>query len=305
MRGHHPQLEPGPGLAGSLRDGPQRAPGRLGRVGLDDGRVQARKIAPLRVELGGQVDGRRGPVEVAAGDLLAHDLGHALLVLAVAVAEQERDHDALHPRVQEPGRGLAGVLLAQGQHLLAEDVDAPAHSEHALAGDEGLVVMVGDQVQAVGVRVAEVGLDAALHLEHVLVPGGHDRAHAPALPAEEPVEHRRAREDPARDRRERLRGRAVPLAQRVLGGVHEPLRLVFGGGLRLAHDEVAGLVHDEGVGHRAARVYGQDLRPVLGRNGAQSPAFLSGVAPAGVRASDIGPTVLRGSRPCAPLGVRV
>ena len=43
-------------------------------------------------------------------------------------------------------------------------------------GTSGVVVVVGGDVQAVGVGVAEVGLDAALHLQRVLLAGGDDHA---------------------------------------------------------------------------------------------------------------------------------
>ena len=85
------------------------------------------------------------------------------------------------PVVEQLVGGLARVLLAQRQHLVAEHVDAAAHALHSLARDQRLVVVVGGDVEPVGVGEAEVGLDPALDLQVVLLAGGDDRADAPAL----------------------------------------------------------------------------------------------------------------------------
>ena len=109
MRGHHPQLEAGPGLLGLIAHRLQRAARGLGGVGLDQGRVQPRQVAAQRVELRGEED-RDLPVEAAARLLLVEDLADADLVLGVAVAEQQADADPLDLGVQQLRGGLAGVL---------------------------------------------------------------------------------------------------------------------------------------------------------------------------------------------------
>ena len=190
-------------------------------------------------------------------------------MLGVAVAEQQADADPLDPGVEQLGGGLAGVGLAQRHHLVAEHVDPPAHALHPLARDERRVVVVGREVEPVGVRVAEVGLDPALDPQVVLLPGGDDRADLEALAREQPVEHRGAAVDPGGDRAERLLRGRVPLLERVVGGLHEADRLVLGRRLRLADDERARLVDDEGVGHRPAGVDRQHLgRSRLGHRAA-------------------------------------
>ncbi len=253
VRGHHSQLEAGAGLLGLLAHSLQGPPRGLRGVGLDQGRVEPRQVAAHRVELRGDED-RHLPVEAPLGLLLLDDLGHPQLVLGVAIAEQQRDADALDFGVEQLGRRGPGILLAQRQHLGAEDVDAAPHPLHPIPRDQRLVVEVGGEMEAVRVGVAEVGLDPALDPQVVLLPGADDRADLEPLAREQPVEHRGAAEDPRDDAGEGLgRGRA-PLLQRVLGGAHEADRLVLRRRLGLADDETARLIDDEGVCHRAAGV---------------------------------------------------
>ena len=121
--------KPAPASFVSLADRLQRAARGLGRVGLDQGRVEPREVAAHRVELRGEED-RHLAVRSALGLLLVDDLRHPQLVLGVAVAEQERDADPLDAGVEQLARRLAHVLLAERDHLVAEDVDAPAHALH-------------------------------------------------------------------------------------------------------------------------------------------------------------------------------
>jgi hypothetical protein len=133
-----------------------------------------------------------------------------------------------------------------------------SHAADARSRHERLVVVVGGDVEAVGVGVAEIRLDAALQAQHVLHPAGEDQAHAAALALEQAVEHGRARVDPAHHRGHGRVDLEVPVAQRVAGRGHEPLRLVLRRRLRLADDERARAVDDERVGHRPPGVDGQD-----------------------------------------------
>jgi hypothetical protein len=133
---------------------------------------------------------------------------------------------------------------------------------YSSTGDQRIVVVVGGDVEAVGVGEAEVGLDPALHLQRVLLPGGDQRADPPALAAEQAVQHRGAAEDGGLDPREALLRRRVPLPEGVLGGGHQPHRLVLRRGLRLADHEVAFVVDDEGIGHRSAGIDRQHARVV-------------------------------------------
>jgi len=137
-------------------------------------------------------------------------------------------------------------------------LESPISSASQRAPTTPRVVMVGGDVQPVGVGEAEIGLHAALHLQRVLLPGGDDHADVEPVAGQQPVEHRGAAEHGRADLRERLRHRRVPLAHRVVGRHHQPAALVLGGRLRLADHEVAGLVDDEGVRHRPARVDRQD-----------------------------------------------
>ena len=172
----------------------------------------------------------------------------------VAVAEEQRDDDSLDALVEQRRRGLARIGLAQRQRLAAEHVDPPPHAVHPLARDERLIVEVGCEVEAVGVGVAEVGLDRTLDSQVVLLPGADDETDPAALPRQQAVEHRRAGEDAGGDVREGSLGRRAPLLERVLRRAHEARRLVLGSGLRLADHELARGVDDERVGHRAAGV---------------------------------------------------
>ena len=134
----------------------------------------------------------------------------------VAVAEQQRHADALDPGVKQGARSRAHVLLAQRQNLVAEQVDATADPVNAVARYERRVVVVRGDVQPVGVGVAEVALDAALHLQRVLLARGDDHADIEPSAREQPVEHRRAAEHTRADAREDLLGLEVPLAQRIV-----------------------------------------------------------------------------------------
>ncbi len=271
MRRHHPELEPGAGVLGLVADPLHRAARGLGRVRLDQGRVEPWQVAAQRIELGGQVHRHvpstvRGPSGAYAALALGllEDLADADLVLGVAVAEQQADADALDLGVEQRLGRVARVGLAQRQHLGAHHVDPPAHALDQLALDDRLVVEVGREVEPVRVGEPEVGLDAALDPQVVLLAGRDDRADAPPRPREQPVEHRGARVDPRGDRAERLRRRRVPLRERVVGGLHEPDRLVVRRRLRLADDEGARAVDDEGVGHRPAGVDRQHPGVALG-----------------------------------------
>jgi hypothetical protein len=259
---HHAELEAGAGVLGALADGAQRASRRFRRVSLDHGGVQAREVAAGGVELA-RDEQRAVAVEPARVLLLLEDLLHARLVGGVAVGEEQRHADALDAIVEQGSRGFSYVLLAQGQHLVAEQVDAASDTVHSLARDQGRVVVVGGDVEAVGVRVAEVRLDAALHLERVLLPGGDDHAHVEALALQQAIEHRGAAEHAGVDAREGVARLEVPLPERVLRGVHQSVALVLGGRLGLAHYEAPTLVDDERVRHRAAGIDRQHARRVL------------------------------------------
>ncbi len=259
VRGHHPQLEGGVSLLRLLADLLHRCAGGLGGVGLDQRRVEPREIAAQWVQLRSKVNGDRA-VHAALGLDLGDDLRRPPLVRGVAVTEQEADADSLDAGVEELGRGFVDVLLAQRQDLGAHDVDSPTDSLHLLARDDRLVVVVGRDVETVGIREAEVGLNPALDPQVVLVAGRDDRADVAPGPREQAVEHRRARVDPGGDPRERLLGARVPLLERVVCRLHEADRLVLGRRLGLADDEAAGAVDDERVGHRPAGVDGKHAR---------------------------------------------
>ena len=62
--------------------------------------------------------------------------------------------------VGELGDRRAGLVLVERDRLVAEEVDPAAHAPDPLARDQRLVVVVGGDVEAVGVGIAEVGLDA-------------------------------------------------------------------------------------------------------------------------------------------------
>src|SRR6185312_6240151 len=103
-----------------------------------------------------------------------------------------------------------GVLLAQLQDLVAEQIDPSPNPMYSIPWDQRIVVVMGGDVEAIGVGEAEVGLDPALHLQRVLLTGGDQRADPAALAAEQAVQHRGAAEDGGLDPREALLRRRVP-----------------------------------------------------------------------------------------------
>ena len=247
VRGHHAQVEPGAGLAGGLAHPLELLATGLGGVGLDQGRVQPREVAAHRIQLARQEDRD-------VGGQLGGQLADPLLVLGVAIAVEQRDDDPLDVGVAQLGERGTRLVLVQRDRRLAEPVDPLPHPLDEAAGDERFVVVVGGDVQAVRVGIAEVGLDAALEPERVLGAAGDDDADPAPLALEQPVEHRRARVDAGDDSRQRRRRLAVPVGEGVARRGHESHRLVLRGGLGLADHELAGPVDDERVGHRPAGV---------------------------------------------------
>ena len=264
MRGHHPQLEAGARLLRLVAHRLEAAAGGLGCVGLDQGRVEPGQVPPHRVELRGEEDGHR-PVQTPLPLLLVEDLAHADLVLGVSVGEQQADADAAYLRIQQRRRGLAHILLAKRRHLGAEHVDPPPHAPHPFPRDKRRVVVMGRQVEAVRVGVAEVGLDAPLDSQVVLLSRSDDRPDLESLSGEQSVEHRGPAVDARGDPAEGPLRRRLPLLERVAGRLHEADRLVLRRRLRLADHERARLVDDEGVGHRPAGIDRQHSGTALRR----------------------------------------
>lgn len=218
VRGHDPQVEGGARLARHAAHLLQLLARGLGRVGLDQRGVQAREVAPHRVELGGQE--HRAVAVLAARALdLVDDLLDALLVRGVAVRVEQAHDDRLDALVEQLLGGLARLVLVERDRDVAEQVDALANALHQLARHERLVVVVRRDVQPVGVGKAEVGLDPALQAQVVLETARDDAADAPALALEQPVEHRRAGVDPRDDAGERRLGIGLPVPQRVTRGL--------------------------------------------------------------------------------------
>ncbi len=203
-------------------------------------------------------------VNPALGEHLRGHVLHLQLVGGVAVGEQEVHADGLDASVQELLHRAAGRLLVDGDGGVAEDVYPFGDPPDQVPGHQGLVVLVGADVESVGVGVPEVALDAALQAEVILGTLGHDHPHLAALPLEQAVEHGGARVDTRNQRGERLVYGRVPVCQGVARRVEEPLGLVLGGGLRLADDERTFLVDDERVGHGPACVNREDSWGVHG-----------------------------------------
>ncbi len=253
MRRHHPQFERRAGLAHRLAHASQLFARWLRRVSLDQRRVEARQVAPQRVQVGGGVD-RNGAIDAALALHLLDDLAHPQLVLGIAIRAEQTDHDALDSRVEQRLGGGACVLLTQRQHLLPEHVDPTAHPEDPLARHERRVVVVRRDVQAIGVGEPEPRLDPSLEAQVVLVAGGHDQPDAPPAARQKAVEHRGTRVDARDHLREAVLGRQLPLRERIPRRRHEAERFVCGSGLGFPDDELAVLVDHERVGHRAAGI---------------------------------------------------
>ena len=253
--GHDAQIEARPLLLYPAVDLLELLPGWLGGKGLHGQGVHARKVAPHGIVVRGE---EQGHVQAPGADHLLGDLLHLELVGRVAVGEEEVDADGFDAQIQQLSDRSPRLILVQGDRLVAEDVGPLGHAAHEVAGHEGLVVLVGADVEPVRVGVAEIALDPPLEAEVVLHPLGHDHADPAPLSLQEAVEHGGSRVDPGRQGGECLLDRHVPVGQGVPGGAEKALALVLRGRLGLAHHELPFIVDDEGVGQGSPGIDGQD-----------------------------------------------
>ena len=126
----------------------------------------------------------------------------------------------------------------------------PANAQDALARHQRFVVVVRDDVEAVGERIAEIGLNGALGPEIVLHAPAHDDADLAPLALQQAVEHGGAGIDSSLEVREARVQPQVPVVQCVLRRLDEADRFIVRRRLRLADDEVAVLIDQEGIRHR-------------------------------------------------------
>ena len=101
-----------------------------------------------RADVGVQADGREALVlavlrqhlgrdrEERLRELLAHDLGHPLLVLGVEEREQEADGDRVDARLLEPAHLLARLLLVERHEHRAVARDPLGHGQPVAAADD-------------------------------------------------------------------------------------------------------------------------------------------------------------------------
>ncbi len=257
VAGHDAQIELG---ARGARRGPHRLqlhPRRLGRVGFEQGGVEARKVLPQRVQLRREVDGYR---HVFFFHHLGGNLADAAFVRRIFERIDQVDHNGLDLLGQQVLDGRPHLVLVERNSHLTKDIYPLADAENALAGHQGHVVAVRDDVQPIGVRIAQIGLDGPLQPEVVLHAGRHDDAAADALAFEQAVEHGRAGIDARLEHRKHVGYLQVPVAEGIFGRAHKADGLILGRGLRLANHKVTFFINDEGVRHGAAGVNGENLR---------------------------------------------
>ena len=142
-------------------------------------------------------------------------LGDAAFMLGIDEGEDEADTDRLAPDVEQ-GLGGGGCLgQHQRQYLTAGAVYASADAVNPRPRHQGFVVDMGHQVQAIGDRIAEVGLDAPFKLQIVLHAGGDDESDAAPLAFEQAVQHRGAGIDAGTDARHRGPDVEVPIGEGI------------------------------------------------------------------------------------------
>ena len=157
-----------------------------GGVGLDQHAVQPRLLADDRPDLVAGVD-----VDLGAGlrDLLAADLGDALLMHRIDVREDRHDADRIDLVLdQRLGRGH-DLMLVERQDDVAELVDALGDAMGAAARHQRIGVMMGHGMQPVGIGIVGPGLQAAAHQDHVLEALGGDQSEPAAGARQQRVEH--------------------------------------------------------------------------------------------------------------------
>ena len=124
---------------------------------------------------------------------------------------------------------------------------------------------MGGMMQGVGVGQAEPALAYTLVDEHIFVATADDDAHLGARPGDQSVEHGRACIYYGIDLTEQGRSLIVeldsPIAESIFKGFDVAYALVMGGGGGFAYGKPSRRVHDDRIGHCAAGIAGDNLRP--------------------------------------------
>ena len=191
-------------------------------------------------------------------DLLAADLGDALLVHRIDVREDRHDADRFDLVGDQLFGGGRDLMLVERQHDVAELVDALGDAMGAAARHQRIGMMMGHRMQPVGIGIVGPGLQAAAHQDHVLEALGGDQAEPAPGARQQRVEHAGAGIEHDVDAGKELFERDAPGVGRVLGRGQKALGLVLRRGRRLADLEVAVLIDKDRVGHGAAGVDADD-----------------------------------------------
>ena len=212
-------------------------------LGADE-RVQADRREALVLAVLGQHLRRDG--EERLGELLAHDLRHALLVRGVQEREEEAHRHGLDLRLLELAHLLARLLLVERHEHRAVLRDPLGHGQAMTASHDG----VGLPRQVLVVREVE-RLLVPRDVEDVAVALRRDHPHRGAVVLDDDVRGDGRAVEHLVERGGALAG---PLGELADAG-HRALRRVVGRGRQLVHEHGPRLVVDvDEVGERAADV---------------------------------------------------
>ncbi len=193
-------------------------------------------------------------LDSGGGNLLAADLGDALLMYRIDVAENRHDADRVDLVADQRTGGGGYLVLVEREHDIAEMVDAFGDAMGAAARHQGIGVGVSDRMEPVGIGIVRPGLQTTAHQHHVLHAFGGDQTKLATGTREQGVEHTGTGIEHHVETGEKTVEGDTPSVRGIGSGRNEAFGLVFRRGRGFADLEVPVLIDKDGVGHRAARV---------------------------------------------------
>lgn len=131
---------------------------------------------------------------------------------------EQADDDAFDIGRDQVAGGFANAILAQRDHHLARHVEALDHTASKLARHQRRIVAMGVEVNAVLIRIAEIGLDGPAHAVEVFHAAIDDEAASQPLALNHAVQHRRSGIDAGLELLKGCAEREAPTAEAVLAG---------------------------------------------------------------------------------------